>query len=59
MTEFEKGQFDVLERLSSIWHGKQYYFKDDNDLIYSRASHETMTLKDAIDEFSDGLNDWE
>ena len=57
MTEFEKGQFDVLDWLSSIWHGKQYYFEDDNDLIYSRASHETMTLEEAIDEFANEI--WE
>lgn len=57
MTEFEKGQFDVLEWLSSIWHGKQYYFEDYNDLIYSRASHKSMTLDDAIREFADEIGE--
>lgn len=57
MTEFEKGQFDVLEWLSSIWHGKQYYFEDYNDLIYSRASHKSMTLEDALREFADEIGE--
>lgn len=56
MTEFERGKFEVLDYLSSVWHGKQYYFIDYGDRIYSRDSCKDMTLDEAIEEFADRID---
>lgn len=57
MNAYELGQFDVLNLLSSAWHGKQYYFVEDNGIIYSRDSCKYMTLEDAISEFARKIGD--
>lgn len=53
MTEYEKGEWDMFELLSGTYHGKQYYFLNDEEskTAYSRASHKTMTTEEAIEEF--------
>ena len=54
---YKTGEYDVLDLLSSAWHGKQYYFKQANGLIYSRATCQYMTLDDALVEFANSLGD--
>ena len=49
--------FDVLNETSSVWHGKQYYFLQDDGSVYSRESCRNMTLKEAIEEFCNALSD--
>ena len=44
--------FEVLAVLSGAWWGKQFYFQQDNGMIYSRESGRYMTLDDAIAEFA-------
>ena len=51
MSQYELGQWDMFVTLSSAWYGKQYYFMQDNGLVYSRKSHLTMTKDDALNEF--------
>ena len=57
MSDYERGEFDTLNLLSSAWHGKQYYFVEDEErgIIYSRESCKNMSLDDAISEFADKL----
>ena len=59
MSEYERGKFEVLDLLSSAWHGKQYYFIENeaNGIIYSRDSCKYMTLDEAISEFEDRIGE--
>ena len=57
MSDYECGEYDVLALLSSAWHGKQYYFAQDNGLVYSRDSGKYMTLDEAITEFANEIGD--
>ena len=59
MSEHELGKFDVLDLLSSAWHGKQYYFIEDEakGIIYSRDCCECITLDEAISEFASRIGD--
>lgn len=43
--------WEMFSLITSVWYGKQYYFMQDNGLVYSRKSHLTMTKGDALDEF--------
>lgn len=49
--EYEDGEYDMFERISTAYYGKQYYFLQDDESVYSRASHKYMTFRDAVDEF--------
>lgn len=55
MSDYERGEYDILVLLSSAWHGKQYYFMQENGMVYSRDSGEYMTLDDAITEFANRI----
>lgn len=57
MSDYERGEYDILALLSSAWHGKQYYFMQDNGIVYSRDSGKYMTLDDAITEFANRIGD--
>ena len=59
MSEFERGEFEMLYFLSSVWYGKQYYFleSDERGIIYSRDSGKEMTLDEAISEFASRIGD--
>lgn len=45
------GEWDMFELITSVYYGKQYYFKEEYGLVYSRASHKTMTFDEALNEF--------
>ena len=49
--------FEVLNRLSAAYEGKQMYFLQSNGLVYSRYEGEYQTLEDAIDDFARRLSD--
>ena len=51
MTGYEKGEWDMFELITSVWYGKQYYFLEDDNLVYSRASRSYMTRVEAYNEF--------
>ena len=56
-TAYKNGEYDTLDLLAGAWHGKQYYFKQRNGMIYSRETCQYMTLDDAIAEFANKLGD--
>lgn len=43
--------WDLFDTITSAWHGKRYYFLEDDGRVYSRQSHKTMAVDDAISEF--------
>jgi len=52
MTDYERGEWEMFELITSTWYGKSYYFlEDDPDLVYSRSSHKTMHREKAYAEF--------
>lgn len=55
--DYEQGEFEVLNLLSSVWYGKQYYFIQDNGFIYSKASGKYMKLEEAVEEFAKAIGD--
>ena len=58
LPEYECGEWDMFELITSAWYGKQYYFLNDDLTVYSRLSHKNMTRKDAINEFIRGINEY-
>ena len=57
ISDFNSGAFDTLNVLSAAYWGKQYYFAQDNGIVYSRDSGKCMTLDDAITEFANKIGD--
>lgn len=58
MNAFEQGMYSTLTWLSSVYHGKQYYFLQDNDTIYSRDSGKYLpNVEKAVEEFAKRLED--
>lgn len=57
MSQYELGQWDMFIMLSSAWHGKQYYFLQDNGWVYSRESCRYMTVEQAYEEFANKIGD--
>lgn len=57
MSQYELGQWDMFITLSSAWHGKQYYFLQDNGWVYSRKSCQFMTVEQAYEEFAKEIGD--
>lgn len=49
--DYEDGEWDMFKLITSVYYGKQYYFLQDNELVYSRASGKYMTFQQAVDEF--------
>ena len=57
MTEYQRGQWDMFERLTSHWYGKQYYFLESNGTVYSRVSNRYMSVNYAYLEFIEAMCD--
>ena len=53
MTEHEKGEWDMFHLITSAYHGKQYYYLENEKakIVYSRESHKVMPMDDAVIEF--------
>ena len=51
------GEWDMFELITSTWYGKQYYFMQDNEIVYSRASGKYMSVDKAIKEFLSAIGD--
>lgn len=49
--QYKKGEWDMFRLITSAYFGKQYYFVEDNGIVYSRETHKYMTKDDAISEF--------
>lgn len=44
--QYEKGEWDMFDLITSSYYGKNYYFLQDDGTVYSRASHKTFASKD-------------
>lgn len=53
--QLEEREWNLFDLLSSAWHGKQYYFKQEDGSVYSRESCQYLTFDQAIDEFAHSL----
>lgn len=49
--------WDMFELITSVYFGKQYYFLQDDGLVYSRSSHKYMTEDAAITEFLNAIGE--
>ena len=50
-SQYEKGEWDMFSLITSVWHGKEYYFLQDDGRVYSRESGKYLTKDEAYDEF--------
>jgi len=57
MSQYEQGQWDMFESITSIYNGKQMYGLQDCGMAYSRQSHKCMSVKEAYGEFLDLIGD--
>lgn len=64
MTDYERGQWDMFNLLSSAWYGKQCYFNQESEnapfpdgVVYSRLSAKYMTMDKAVIEFANKIGD--
>ena len=53
MTDYERGEWDMFQLITSAWHGKQYYFMENeaDGIVYSRESGNYMKREKAYEEF--------
>lgn len=49
----KQGEWDMFELITSVYFGKQYYFQQEDEIVYSRQSGKYMTREKAIQEFLD------
>ena len=54
-----KDAYEMFELISGVYFGKQYYFVDNNDMVYSGLSHSYMSKDDALKEFLDEIQSYE
>ena len=43
--------WELFSLISAVWYGKDAYFQQDDGMVYSRISGESMTFDQAVDEF--------
>lgn len=48
---FHRGELDMFIRISTAYHGKQYYFLQENGKVYSRSSGYYLDFEEAVAEF--------
>ena len=51
--ERKQGEWDMFNLITSVYFGKQYYFPEEDGIVYSRQSGKNMTREKAIQEFLD------
>lgn len=47
----DEREWELFSLISAVWYGKDAYFRQDNEMVYSRLSGEYMTFDQAVDEF--------
>ena len=58
ITEYERGEWEMFELITSVWYGKSCYFlQDDPAIVYSRISGKHMKRDKAYLEFLDQIGD--
>lgn len=55
MCGFERGEWSAFLWFSNAYHGKQYYFLQDDGTVYSRESGKYMSVHEAMIEFAKTL----
>lgn len=48
---YELGEWEMFSLVTSVYHGKQYYFLQPDGTVYSRESGRSLSKVDAYDEF--------
>jgi len=51
----DAGEWEMFELITSAYHGKQYYFLQENGTVYSRDSCKYISKEDAYKEFLDKM----
>ena len=52
LSDYERGEWDMFQLITSVEYGKQCYsLEEDPDIVYSRRSHTTMKREDAYKEY--------
>ena len=49
--DYEDGEWDMFELITTAYYGKQMYFLENNNIAYSRVSNKAMMVGDAVQEF--------
>ena len=55
MAEYKQGEWDMFSLITTAYFGKEYYFLEKNDVVYSRLTHMYKSREGAIQEFIDYL----
>ena len=56
---YKFGQWTMFRLISSVYYGKECYFKQDNGVIYSRISSSYLAnIDEAVNEFLDYIGDY-
>lgn len=51
LSDYERGRWDMFELISSLEYGKQCYFLEKRNIVYSRCSCSYMNRNEALNEF--------
>ena len=54
-----KDAYEMFKLISGVYFGKQYYFEQNNGIVYSRLSNSYITKDDALKEFLDEIQSYE
>ena len=54
-----KDTYEMFELISGVYFGKQYYFEQNNGIVYSRLSNSYITKDRALEEFLDEIQSYE
>ena len=54
-----KDAYEMFELISGVYFGKQYYFEQNNGIVYSRLSNSYMIKDDALNEFLNEIQSYE
>lgn len=56
MTEYELGQWDMFESVTSFEYGKQRFYLQDNGIVFDRQDSEYMNVEQAYRKYFDEIN---
>lgn len=48
---YDAGEWYMFARITGVYHGKQYYFLQEDGMVYSRHSCKYMSREEAYQEF--------
>lgn len=56
LTDYERGEWDMFESITSMEYGKQRFFLENNGMVYDRNSKEYMTVEQAYKKYFDEID---